>query len=51
MKTAIPFIIIILVLLPGISNGQDIVPHPDMLTYPDLTFEPPLPDLFRTNAE
>jgi zinc protease len=48
MKTAIPFIIIILVLLPGISNGQDIVPHPDMLTYPDLTFEPPLPDLFRT---
>jgi zinc protease len=51
MKILLSVFLTILLFFPRFTYGQDIVPHPDMLTFPDLTFDPPPPDAFRTTLQ
>jgi len=48
MKTIILYCIAICLLIPAGLAGQEIVDHPDQLTFPELIFDPPVPSEFRT---
>ncbi len=48
MKTLITFTMAIYFLLPAGLVGQEIVEHPDRITFPELVFDPPIPSEYRT---
>jgi zinc protease len=48
MKTILIFTISIFLFLPFGLVSQEIVEHPDLLTYPELVFDPPKPSDYRT---
>lgn len=51
MKTIITLCMSIYFLLPAGLVGQEIAEHPDMLTFPELDFDPPNPSEYRTTLD
>jgi len=48
MKTIVKYSLILFLVIPVVLTGQEIVDHPDKLTFPELVFDPPHPSEYRT---
>ena len=48
MKTLLNYCLALFLVFPVVLIGQDIVEHPDKLTFPELVFDPPPASEFRT---
>ncbi len=51
MKPVVICVSMLLLFFISVGYTQDIVSHPDMLSFPDLTFDPPEPGKFRTTLD